>query len=103
MKHEETEEMTKHGTHKARRDGRGCLGWSAAVRGQARTSGSAGLDSASGPCSACFLSLWTQTGKHVVTASKTTEVKRLADLGTTQEQRENTFTIRGQVSNGHTA
>lgn len=72
--HEE-EEMTEQGvrwswTHKARRDGRGCLGWSAAVRGQVRTSGSAGSDSASGPCSACFLSLWTQTGKHVVNASQ---------------------------------
>lgn len=57
-------------THKARRGGRGCLGWSAAVRGRARISGSAGSDNASGPCSAYFLSLWTQTGKHVVTASK---------------------------------
>lgn len=47
-------------THKARRDGRGCLWWSAAVRGQARTSGSAGSDTASGPWSACFLWLWTQ-------------------------------------------
>lgn len=37
-------------THKARRDGRGYLVWSAAVRGRARTSGSAGSDSASGPC-----------------------------------------------------
>lgn len=52
-KHEETEETTVQGlrkTHKARRDGKGCLGWSAAVRGQARTSGSAGSDNASGPC-----------------------------------------------------
>lgn len=47
-------------THKARRDGRGCLWSSAAVRGQARTSGSAGSDTASGPWSACFLWLWTQ-------------------------------------------
>lgn len=44
-------------THKARRGGRGCLGWSAAARGQVRISGSAGSDNASGPCSACFLSV----------------------------------------------
>lgn len=43
------------GTHKARRVGKGYLGWSAAARGRARTSGSAGSGSASGPCSVCFL------------------------------------------------
>lgn len=37
-------------THKARRGGRGCLGWSAAARDQVRISGSAGSDNASGPC-----------------------------------------------------
>ena len=76
--------MTWLWTHKARRDGKGCLGWSAAVRGQAMTSGSAGSDNASGPCSACFLPLWTQTGKHVGTASKQLKIRR-ADISTLQE------------------
>lgn len=90
-----------YSTHKAQRVGRGCLGWSAAVRGQARTSGSAGSDSASGPCSTCFLSLWTQTGRHEVTSSKTIAVKtRLADMGTSQEQRKHgyIFLVKCQIA-----
>lgn len=44
-------------THKALHDGIGCHGWSAEVRDQAMTSGSAGSNNASDPYSACFLSL----------------------------------------------
>lgn len=57
-------------THKARRGGRGCLGWSAAARGPERTSGIAGSDSASGPYSACFLQTARQTGRRVLTTSQ---------------------------------
>lgn len=57
IRHQEELRENSGCTHKARRGGKGCLGWSAAARGQARTSGSAGSGSASGPCSVCFLSL----------------------------------------------
>lgn len=87
-------------THKARRDGRGCLGWSAAVRGQARISGSAGSDNALGPCSAYFLSLWTQTGKHVVTASKQLKIRLAGQKYITSQC--DAVLIHSEVSNGHT-
>lgn len=50
IRHQEELRENSGCTHKARRGGKGCLGWSAAARGQARTSGSAGSGSASGPC-----------------------------------------------------
>lgn len=60
---EQQSEVQQSRTHKARRDGRGCLGWSAVIRDRARISGSVGSENASGPCSAYFLSLRTQTTK----------------------------------------
>lgn len=84
-------------THKAQRGGRGCLGWSAAVRGRAMISGSAGSDNASGPCSVCFLSLWTQRGKHVVTASKQLKKIRLADMSSSQEWKRRCYNSQRSV------
>lgn len=83
-------------THKARRDGRGCLWSSAAVRGQARTSGSAGSDTASGPWSACFLWLWTQMYQNNWSKKQASTHKNITRAKVT-------LLIHSGASNDHTA
>lgn len=83
-------------THKAQRDGRGCLWWSAAVRGQARTSGSAGSDTASGPWSACFLWLWTQMYQNNWSKKQASTHKNIT-------RAKMTLLIHSGASNDHTA